>query len=571
MTIGTVPSALDISHVGQSGVAAQRLHTFLDSLTSTLGTVTSPFSYKGDVSSAATFPALATIQTGDFYHMTADATDTGVAGKTSTGQSFLAGDEIVWNGTNWTLIGQALTAPFQFKGNIAAASDFPPPAATATTGVKDGYVYRCTAGVTDNDGTKTNTGQVFLLGDIILWRTSGWYIIQKAPSAATPSTVTIAASSAGTSGRPSNDDHTHQLTAAVAIDKGAISAPTGFPLIASVRQGDIYRISNATADTGGSSYTNTGITFLEGDVIMWTGSTWRTLGNKTTFQVTAVTPVVLPAGDSVNYVDTATLGSPSAVALPLVTAAMVGRTITIADGSGDCAAHNIVVTPNTTDRIDGVNAAITLNKNWLSWTIQAVAPGYWETVSRVVPVASASTPAAIGSATAGTSLVPSPDDHVHAHGNQLGGTLHADVIAGGASGFMTGAQATALAAISDDHVYAKASAVDIMTDESEKIAVLTGDGAKHFVPTHLIIQVATVTGTPATPGVINVGTTSDGTQIASGVALTGLILVGDTRVVPLTAQTQHLAGNATLYVNVETAEGTATVMTCDVWVKGYQV
>ena len=49
-----------------------------------------------------------------------------------------------------------------------------------------------------------------------------------------------------------------------------------------------------------------------------------------------------------------------------------------------------------------------------------------------------SNPAAVGTAAAGSSDAVSRADHVHAHGNQLGGSLHADVVASGASGFMTG-------------------------------------------------------------------------------------------------------------------------------------
>lgn len=56
-------------------------------------------------------------------------------------------------------------------------------------------------------------------------------------------------------------------------------------------------------------------------------------------------------------------------------------------------------------------------------------------------------PQALGAATQGTSNLASRGDHVHGHGNQAGGSLHADVVAGGASGFMTGTQATKLAGI----------------------------------------------------------------------------------------------------------------------------
>jgi len=51
---------------------------------------------------------------------------------------------------------------------------------------------------------------------------------------------------------------------------------------------------------------------------------------------------------------------------------------------------------------------------------------------------------AVGTQEAGVSDKVARADHVHAHGDQAGGTLHADVIAAGADGFMTGADKTKL-------------------------------------------------------------------------------------------------------------------------------
>ncbi|MEN6368601.1 MAG: hypothetical protein ABFD77_02760 [Thermotogota bacterium] len=59
------------------------------------------------------------------------------------------------------------------------------------------------------------------------------------------------------------------------------------------------------------------------------------------------------------------------------------------------------------------------------------------------PLGSAN-PADLGAAAPGTATNASREDHVHAHGDQAGGTLHADVVAGGADGFMTGADKTKL-------------------------------------------------------------------------------------------------------------------------------
>lgn len=52
----------------------------------------------------------------------------------------------------------------QFQGDISAASDFP-----TSTDVKTGWLYRVLADVTDDDPTKTNTGQSFVNGAEIFW------------------------------------------------------------------------------------------------------------------------------------------------------------------------------------------------------------------------------------------------------------------------------------------------------------------------------------------------------------------------------------------------------------------
>lgn len=62
------------------------------------------FKLKGIIFVPADFPTLAEVQVGWSYIIGANVTDNDPT-KTNTGQSFLAGDEIVWNGTNWTLLG----------------------------------------------------------------------------------------------------------------------------------------------------------------------------------------------------------------------------------------------------------------------------------------------------------------------------------------------------------------------------------------------------------------------------------------------------------------------------------
>lgn len=70
----------------------------------------------------------------------------------------------------------------------------------------------------------------------------------------------------------------------------------------------------------------------------------------------------------------------------------------------------------------------------------------WVQSSGPVPYGSA-TPAPVGTAAAGSSAYVSRADHAHAHGDQLGGSLHAAAVAGVSDGFMTAAMAASLDAI----------------------------------------------------------------------------------------------------------------------------
>lgn len=63
-----------------------------------------PMDFKGGVTLPADFPTAAAVQSGDYYTALADVTDND-ATKTNTGDSFIAGDEFVWNGAGWTNLG----------------------------------------------------------------------------------------------------------------------------------------------------------------------------------------------------------------------------------------------------------------------------------------------------------------------------------------------------------------------------------------------------------------------------------------------------------------------------------
>lgn len=67
------------------------------------------------------------------------------------------------------------------------------------------------------------------------------------------------------------------------------------------------------------------------------------------------------------------------------------------------------------------------------------------------PLSSAS-PQPIGTAAAGSGTAASKDDHVHAHGNQLGGALHANAVASGAAGFLSGTDKAKLDSITTANI-----------------------------------------------------------------------------------------------------------------------
>ena len=66
--------------------------------------ISSPFTPQGGITISSDFPTLADVQNGWWYEIKATVTDND-ASKTNTGQSFEAGDEIYWNGTDWTVCG----------------------------------------------------------------------------------------------------------------------------------------------------------------------------------------------------------------------------------------------------------------------------------------------------------------------------------------------------------------------------------------------------------------------------------------------------------------------------------
>lgn len=94
------------------------------------------------------------------------------------------------------------------------------------------------------------------------------------------------------------------------------------------------------------------------------------------------------------------------------------------------------------------------------------------------------TPEDIGTADEGVAEEASRADHVHAHGNQLGGSLHANVVAAGAAGFMTGADKTKL-----DGMFMGTRAI-----QAGDITATHYDFAVGFAPGKWIVQFRSASG-----------------------------------------------------------------------------
>lgn len=79
---------------------------YTDAEKTKLANINNPMLFKGGITLNSDFPTLAEVENGWTYTILADVTDND-ASKTNTSQSFLTNDEIVWNGTNWTILGSA--------------------------------------------------------------------------------------------------------------------------------------------------------------------------------------------------------------------------------------------------------------------------------------------------------------------------------------------------------------------------------------------------------------------------------------------------------------------------------
>lgn len=106
-------AALSAAH-GPAFVRVNQMIAQINANEAAIGGLTNPLLFKGEINAAADFPDPGDVQNGWTYAVKTDVTDNDPT-RTNTGQSFQAGDEIAWNGTNWTVLGALIFAPDMVK------------------------------------------------------------------------------------------------------------------------------------------------------------------------------------------------------------------------------------------------------------------------------------------------------------------------------------------------------------------------------------------------------------------------------------------------------------------------
>ena len=103
---------------------------------------------------------------------------------------------------------------------------------------------------------------------------------------------------------------------------------------------------------------------------------------------------------------------------------------------------------------------------------------------------------------------------------------------------------------------------------AETTGVLNGTAAQDFAFEYVIVHCTAVGGGLNGNVEITIGTSSGGTQVLSATPLTGLNTLNQTFQIALTGLFRPVAGNATLYVNVTSADTGAGTGTADVIIRG---
>ena len=162
--------------------------------------------------------------------------------------------------------------------------------------------------------------------------------------------------------------------------KGAIAVAADFPpvegAVGGVENGWFYYVTGDVVDNAGApAHTNTGQHCLAGSAIAWVHATlsWLDVSEQVNAQYIAATPTAIGTGDVVAMVNVA---GAAVVTLPAAGVGILGKKVSVHDVLGDKAIGTVIaITPNGTDTIDGVNAAVNIDTAFGGYELICVQTG----------------------------------------------------------------------------------------------------------------------------------------------------------------------------------------------------
>lgn len=256
--------------------------------------------------------------------------------------------------------------------------------------------------------------------------------------------------------------------------EGSIAVNTDFPLIAAVSQGDYYQVTASCIDNAGATYTNTGLQVLDGDEIVWNGTTWDLLGGERSRTAVSTTPYTVLDDDDFIDVDTSAL----AIECDLPTAVgRSGKRYFIKDSTGDAGTRNITIDPNGAETIDGaatyviatdygVCELISNGTNWEVVNLSAHAARHLPGGADALTCAAAGAIEPDAAAAEGAAATFARSDHTHSNVCAAAGTIEPDDAA--AEGV-----ATSFARSDHQHAIVAAVAGGIAPDDAAAEGVAT--------------------------------------------------------------------------------------------------